>query len=253
MHKFLNTLKNEASKSVLALSVLILIIIFGGGIGCEKSPIIFSTNPVQPPENQINVDVYHGSYLQPSVLVKATDPLGNTFSTITDSNGVALFDPVPFNAGIWLLQIPSQPICGINVASQGLTVSHGVTSQTGSFRNPVKVNLNSYLSVISESSALFVIQAAVTVFTSNDCGTPWIINITPLYSSIQSWSNPQGINIDSGVTGTWNDIKNGSIANFTFAFKGGQSPQFTCSVSSYLGSGDSKVLFLGGQPTVWNF
>jgi hypothetical protein len=225
------------------------------GYGCEKAKTPFSANAVQPPENQINVDVYHGSYLVPDILVKAIDPLGNIFTTVTDSKGDALVDPIPFNSGSWILQIPTQSICGINTASQGLTIAPGAGPQTVSFRNTVTISLNVSEKVLDEpyDGTPGIDEGIINVSTSNDCNTIWTLSITPTFGSIQNWTNAQGSDIDSGVSGTYSVINGIQIA-FIFEYDAGQNAQFSCTASSSLGSGGSQYILNPGPSNVsWTF
>src|SRR5580698_5059413 len=108
--------------------------------GCEKSLMSFTANSVQPFQGKVSAHVISGGNPVSNALVNATDPNGNIFSAITDSNGIAFFDPTPFSNGAWTFILPNQAHRCIEQSSN-LTITPNSSSQSITFQYGVIVSL----------------------------------------------------------------------------------------------------------------
>lgn len=96
----------KIKKTVPTIAIIICAIYIA--IGCENTKTPFAADPVQPPSGKLNVYVTDNETPIPNLTIKAVDPTGNNFTTITDSTGMAILNPLPFNFGIWNVQVPTQ-------------------------------------------------------------------------------------------------------------------------------------------------
>jgi hypothetical protein len=187
----------------LVLQVVTLLFLFG----CDKQETPFSTNAVQPTQGEIKAMVFDGVTTASSVMVKAVDPNGNALTTISDSTGVAVFDPIPFTYGNWVVTLPNQAHRCYDQA-EPLTMTAATNSQSVSLQDEVVLDLKLNVVTYLESGTLQTSEGTLSLSTTNDCGVEWNVYMFPF--GVSSWS--------VGNSGTLN----GSTSH-TFSMKSGDS------------------------------
>src|SRR6185295_14177479 len=124
----MNIQRHRWFKNTLVLFLCGLVI-----VSCQKALNPFSAKAIQPPKGKINVYVLEKGTPIPNVTIKASDPSNGAFTTITDSHGIAILNPIPFVAGNWNIQVPSQENffnSSLNVDIPADDQAHSVTFQT---------------------------------------------------------------------------------------------------------------------------
>lgn len=176
--------------SRMVLTYAIILIVFRIGIGCEKAKTPFSADPIQPTQGKLDVYLTDNGTPVPNLTVKAVDPTGNNFTTITDSTGMAVLNPVPFHFGNWAVQIPTQG--KYYTSSMAVSMPDGIQSQTVTFHaeppiltlNPIK---NSYpygsgpvtYSVGFQPGGNLNVQEILSIPVSNFPATTWTSQFFP--------------------------------------------------------------------------
>lgn len=195
-------------------------------IGCEKKATPFSADPVTQPQGSVSMYVYDGFNLAPNVTIKGIDPSGNIFDRSSDSNGVAIFSPIPFTAGDWTFQIPNQNHRCFGPNSQSITLSTGVNSESATFEYGVATTLTTGFPTSGGSGQVFT--GNVNFATQNDCGITWTCSIS-LSSPIGSvWHIGNSSALSSGNTYSFNLIS-------------GQSEPWTIVLGLAIGSISSSI------------
>lgn len=201
-------------------------------IGCEKEKNPFSADPVRPPQGVVDVIVLDKSTPVPNVLLHGIDPLGNILTTITDSTGTAIFNPIPFNAGNWTFQMPDQNHRCFGANSQSVTATTGVNSEAVTFQYGVPISLNGFS--ISLASALVSSQSGNIILNSNnDCGVTWAVNLSLSGNLVAFWTVGSSGQLHSGQICSF-DLTSGKSISWSVTGAGSVSNSIT--ISSPVGS-----------------
>lgn len=203
-------------------TTLLLSLALAAFIGCKKEKVPFSADPIQPPQGVVNVIVLDKSMPVPNVLLHGIDPLGTILTTITDSTGVAIFNPIPFNAGSWTFQMPDQNHRCFDVNSQSITATTGVNSKGVTFQYGVPLSLNGFS--ISLSPSLISSQSGnIDLNSNNDCGVTWVVDLSLSGKLVAFWSvgssgqlqsgQIYSFNLTSGKSIGWSVVGSGSVSN----------------------------------------
>ena len=198
-------------------------------VGCEKTAPPFSADAVEPATGQINVNVLRGNGSASNVIVKAVDPSGNVFTTISDSNGMAIFNPVPFNIGNWTIEVPNQDYRCPNPNTQSVSIVSPSSSKSVSVQYGVYTNFSLSAPTITTLTPPFVkVSYNFTFSSQNDCGIPWTITFTWQGSNF-TWTVGGSGTLEPGQSYSVNLISGQSV-NLTFI----ESPSTTYSGTPWL-------------------
>ncbi|HEY5039203.1 MAG TPA: hypothetical protein VIJ93_09050, partial [bacterium] len=219
--------------------------------GCQKTSAPFSADATHPTPGSINVQVLDGSNPAPNVLVNAIDPSGNGFTTVSDSNGLAVFNPLPFNDGGWTIVTPSQNHHCSSPATQVVTIAPGTSSKSATVQYGVTASLSPGTVNISFNSPInmYTLSFLLVFSTQNDCGTPWDINFSIPYPTVNdwgiSWSGGSTGLMNSGVNYIYHGATSGQIFSFILNYTPDKTPVFNVSISSPIGSASANNSLAG--------
>ena len=206
-------------------------------VSCEKKEQPFSADAIKPSEGKVTVKVFDGNNPASNVIIEGTDPQGNIISTLSDSTGTAIFDPVPFSPGNWIFQMPNQAHRCFALNSQSLTISSGSFSQGTTFQYGVPVNLS--FNTLKSLSVLgnLVDTGIVTLSTQNDCGVTWSVTYSSSGNNFK-WDIGNCSNLSPGESCTFNMVS-GQSDTWAFTVSSGGSITLSPSISSVIGQASS--------------
>jgi hypothetical protein len=215
------------------LTILIFLII----TGCEKTPSTFSADSVQPSQGKVSAHVFSGGNPVSNALVNATDPNGNIYSTITDSTGVALFNPTPFSDGSWTFILPNQAHRCIEQNISAKITESNSASQSITFQYGVSVNLNlTNFRILGFEGPIPILAYDVTLATQNDCGNSWNLSFDFTFPSVSNWyfyypGGNSGEQNSGATCCTYNNATSGTV--FTIAYvTNSNTPSYQVNVTS---------------------
>jgi hypothetical protein len=204
-----------------------------GLVSCEKTKSPFSADAIEPSQGKVTVKVFDGNNPASNVIIEGTGPQGNIISTLSDSTGTAIFDPVPFIPGNWIFQMPNQAHRCFASDSQSLTISSGSFLQGVTFQYEVSANLSvNVLTSVSEPGIL-ITEGTFTLSTQNDCGITWSVTVSSSGKN-SNWGVASCSNLTPGESCVFNMVSGQSVPWILTTSSGG-SINLTSSISSVIG------------------
>lgn len=236
------------------LSFLAAIFLFWTSSGCEKKSNPFSADAVQPTTGQITTKVIYANLPEPNVQVVGIDPSGNSYTITTDSNGLAIFNPLPFINGNWNIQIPNQNVCWLTSSSQIVNIPSGTSSSSVTFNNNATVQL--LYDVISQepfwwspTQEGYIVNGVMYLNFQNGCGlnqVVWNLSVDAQTSGSGGITGPCGsINVNQNCNF---QLSPGEEVEYIMIMTEPYGTQLAVALSSVAGSASSN----GGGYCCWD-